>query len=318
MTDVDVQAVLRGLKGFQRDAVDHLIDQFYPEHGEPTSRRFLIADETGLGKSIVARGAIARAIEKLEADPRVDRIDVVYVCSNQDLAQQNLRRLNVTGERELPLATRLTLLATVLPHLSSPANGGGKKVNMISFTPATSGMTGGGWRTGQWEERALLAILLRPLVTTTDAEWDSLMDLMKATKGAERFRDGVRDLNQRLGGNVDRSIQAAFEELAREGATEEDDSTTLVGRMRTLVQERASGQAVRWDRIASLVGRLRQALAKASVDALEPDLVILDEFQKFRELLADPDTSETAELAHAMFSYDSARVLLLSATRRGC
>ena len=63
MTDVDVQAVLRGLKGFQRDAVDHLIDQFYPEHGVPASRRFLVADETGLGKSIVARGAIARAID---------------------------------------------------------------------------------------------------------------------------------------------------------------------------------------------------------------------------------------------------------------
>ena len=72
MSDLDVQAVLDGLKGFQRDAVDHLIDHFYPEHGEPTSRRFLIADETGLGKSIVARGAIARAIEKLEADPRVE------------------------------------------------------------------------------------------------------------------------------------------------------------------------------------------------------------------------------------------------------
>ena len=55
MTDVDVQAVLHGLKGFQRDAVDHLIGQFYPEHGEPASRRFLIADETGLGKSIIAR-----------------------------------------------------------------------------------------------------------------------------------------------------------------------------------------------------------------------------------------------------------------------
>jgi len=84
--------------------------------------------------------------------------------------------------------------------------------------------------------------------------------------------------------------------------------------MRTLVRDRTSGEGVRWERIASLVGRLRQALAKASVNALEPDLVILDEFQKFRELLADPNTSEAAELAHAMFSHESARVLLLSAT----
>ena len=57
MVDIDVQRVLAGLKGFQRDAVDHLIDQFYPAAGSPASRRFLIADETGLGKSIVASGS---------------------------------------------------------------------------------------------------------------------------------------------------------------------------------------------------------------------------------------------------------------------
>ncbi|WP_157006160.1 DEAD/DEAH box helicase [Agromyces laixinhei] len=314
MADVDVAGVLRGLKGFQRDAVDHLIAQFYPEDEAPSSRRFLIADETGLGKSIVARGAIARAIEKLETDASVDRIDIVYVCSNQDLAQQNLRRLNVTGERELPLATRLTLLATVLPRLSAPPNGGGKKVNLISFTPATSGMTGGGWRTGQWEERALLCILLRPLVATNEDEWDALIDLMKVTKGIERFRGGVNDLGRRMGGTVDPVIQAAFDELIREGAATADDSASLLGRMRALVHEGAAGENVHGDRVGSLIGHLRQALAKASVNALEPDLVILDEFQKFRELLADPDTSEAAELAHAMFSHESARVLLLSAT----
>jgi len=314
MADVDVAGVLRGLKGFQRDAVDHLITQFYPDGDQPGSRRFLVADETGLGKSIVARGAIARSIEKLEIDPSVERIDVVYICSNQDLAHQNLRRLNVTGERELPLATRLTLLATVLPRLSAPSTDGGKKVNLISFTPATSGMTGGGWRTGRWEERALLCILLKPLVTTNDSEWDALIELMKATKGVERFRGGVNDLAARMGGTVDPAIQVAFEALIRESTTEGDDSASMLGRMRTLVRERASGAIVNWDRVASLVGRLRQALAKASVNALEPDLVILDEFQKFRELLADPDTSEAAELAHAMFTHDSARVLLLSAT----
>ncbi len=314
MADVDVAGVLRGLKGFQLDAVEHLIAQFYPEGEKPASRRFLIADETGLGKSIVARGAIARSIEKLEADTNVDRIDIVYICSNQDLAQQNLRRLNVTGERELPLATRLTLLATVLPRLSAPSADGGKKVNLISFTPATSGMTGGGWRTGKWEERALLCILLRRLTATNDSDWDALVDLMKATKGVERFRQGVNDLTERMDGSVDPAIQEAFEALIREGATPGDYSTSMLGRIRALVQERAAGQNVRWERVASLVGRLRQALAKASVNALEPDLVILDEFQKFRELLADPETSEAAELAHAMFTHEDARVLLLSAT----
>lgn len=314
MADVDVQGVLAGLKGFQRDAVVHLIEQFYPADGSPASRRFLIADETGLGKSIVARGAIALAVEKLEADDTVGRIDIVYVCSSLDLARQNLQRLNVTGEHSLPLATRLTLLAKVLPQLSTASGTKGKKVNLISFTPGTSGMAGGGWRTGSWEERALLAILLRPLVTRDEAEWDALLDLLKATMRPENFRSRVIGLDDDLGGRVDVTIQRAFKALIAVQPTAGAENKSLMSRVRRLVRDSTSGRAVPWEQIASLVGNLRQALAKASVDALEPDLVILDEFQKFRQLLADPDTSEAAELAHAMFSHDSARVLLLSAT----
>ncbi|WP_199224457.1 helicase-related protein [Serinibacter arcticus] len=41
--------------------------------------------------------------------------------------------------------------------------------------------------------------------------------------------------------------------------------------------------------------------------------MILDEFQRFRNLL-DPETGEAAELAHSMFDYPQAKVLLLSAT----
>jgi len=48
---------------------------------------------------------------------------------------------------------------------------------------------------------------------------------------------------------------------------------------------------------------------------LKPDLVILDEFQRFRDLLKDPEKNATAELAHALFNYsEDLRVLLLSAT----
>ena len=65
----DAAAILSELKSFQRDAVEHVIHRFYGP-GE-TSRRFLVADETGLGKSVVARGVIARAIERLEHDDSV-------------------------------------------------------------------------------------------------------------------------------------------------------------------------------------------------------------------------------------------------------
>ncbi len=38
------------------------------------------------------------------ATKRVERIDVVYVCSNADIARQNINRLNVTGKEEFNLA----------------------------------------------------------------------------------------------------------------------------------------------------------------------------------------------------------------------
>ena len=54
--------------------------------------------------------------------------------------------------------------------------------------------------------------------------------------------------------------------------------------------------------------------AQISLDKLEPDLVIMDEFQRFKYLIhSDPDT-ETGMLAAKFFNAASVRMLLLSAT----
>ena len=57
-------------------------------------------------------------------------------------------------------------------------------------------------------------------------------------------------------------------------------------------------------------------LAETSLLSLEPDLIILDEFQRFKHLLDDED--EESALAQGLFNYadtqSSAKVLLLSAT----
>ena len=65
------------------------------------------------------------------------------------------------------------------------------------------------------------------------------------------------------------------------------------------------------------MGRLRSLLATTCIKALEPDLVILDEFQRFKGLLSGTDPA--ADLARDLFDYSGAdgrqtRVLLLSAT----
>ena len=94
----------------------------------------------------------------------MDRIDIVYICSNAGIARANLPKLQIGGasERSFALATRLTMLATEL----APADDGpgfmDNKLNFVSFTPGTSFEMGHSG--GQRRERELLFHLLAPHV----------------------------------------------------------------------------------------------------------------------------------------------------------
>ncbi len=318
MTPFSAAHVLQGLTPFQRDTVEHVIDRFY-RHG---ASRFLVADETGLGKTIVARGVIARAIEELQHDDSVDRIDIVYVCSNADLAAQNLGKLNVTGDTHHAFASRLTLLAKHSRHLRPASGGVGKPLNLVSFTPGTSFEKG--WRLGKAEERAILYLLLEDVLELRyQYRARAAVEILRGgVRSPERFREQVESLRQELRGDIDETVRGAF--LAAVGS--EDDASTLLGRFEELIGRAVSHRGVRpedGESVQSLVGDLRTTLARESVGLLEPDLVILDEFQRFRHLL-DHHT-EAGELAHYLYDHGAdrpgdhdgrpiARTLLLSAT----
>ena len=160
MRPPDVDAALEPLKPFQRRTVHHAFHRLF-EAPDSTSR-FLVADEVGLGKTLVARGIIARAIDHLWDS--VGRIDIVYICSNGSIARSNLPKLQVgtAGHHALSIATRLTMLATQL------ASHGGKrglaegKLNFISFTPSTSFNMGNA--AGRASERIVLFRLLEPII----------------------------------------------------------------------------------------------------------------------------------------------------------
>ena len=121
----NTKAVLNGLKDFQRGTVDYVFQRLYLDN--PGAKRFLIADEVGLGKTLVARGLIAKCIDKLWSE--VNRIDIIYICSNADIARQNINRLNVTGGKDFAFPTRITLLPIHLKNLTK------NRINFVSFTP---------------------------------------------------------------------------------------------------------------------------------------------------------------------------------------
>jgi hypothetical protein len=299
----DTASALAGLKDFQRATVDYVLSRFY---GLDPTRRFLVADEVGLGKTLVARGVIARTIDRLWDE--VPRINVVYICSNSDIARQNINRLSITGCEEAAQATRLTLLPLHMHDLKE------NRVNFVALTPATSFEQKGGG--GRIDERVLLYWLLhrawnihgsraslyvmQDYANTSSFEWR--VEHFDFSKLNEQLADefvaslAMQVLADRKAGKPD--LQARFEELRG-----------IFCRSDSRVPPDASKLRTRW------IGEVRWLLAKVCLATLEPHLIILDEFQRFKHLLQED--SEAGELARDLFESEAgqgARVLLLSAT----
>lgn len=296
----DVERTLASLKDFQRATVEHAFRRLFLDDDQV--KRFLVADEVGLGKTMVAKGVIAKAVDHLWDEPD-RRIDVVYICSNSQIARQNLSRLNVVGGTELRHADRLTMLPHVIRDLRA------QRINFVSFTPGTSfqvGSTG-----GKAEERVLLYWMLAACwgrEVTSPTRWKRFFE---GGKDRTRFESELRWFDRSA---LDAELCASFGEAIEkatgpEGGPLREELEACVLQFNYLRGKPERGLARRRD---ALVGRLRQLVARAAVDHLEPDLVILDEFQRFKDLL-DAD-GEGAELAHAIFDHPDAKVLLLSAT----
>jgi hypothetical protein len=179
----DPAPVLARLKDFQRCTAEVVFQRLYLDN--PPARRFLVADEVGLGKTLVARGVIARTLEYLH-DKR-DRIDVIYICSNAAIAAQNVNRLNVVGNHEFALASRLTLLPTQVASLAR------NPVNFISFTPGTTFNPKS--RDGAKEERVVLYRMLH-----NEAWLDALglLNLLQCRMGKDSWQWWAEEWQVRL------------------------------------------------------------------------------------------------------------------------
>jgi hypothetical protein len=291
---------LAGLKDFQRKTVEYVFERLY---GQDPTYRFLVADEVGLGKTLVARGIIAKTLEHLQ--DRVDRIDVIYICSNAAIASQNVDRLNVSDAKGFAIATRLTYLPKQVRSLRK------NKVNFISLTPGTA-FEHSRSRGGHSDERAILFRMLYDLPLGQRERRrqlrKGLMNILQATSSKYKWRAKARSLPS---GDLDADLSTTFRRAVLE---DRDLYGSLKEGCERFIRYRDNSRISREDSEFrySLIGKLRRKLASVCLSALEPDLVILDEFQRFKNLLNGDD--EAAILANALFEHPDVRVLLLSAT----
>jgi hypothetical protein len=299
----DVELTLSKLKDFQRSTVEYVFGRMYGKEGV---NRFLVADEVGLGKTMVAKGIVAKIVDVLR-QKKGRRIDIVYLCANRDIARQNIDRLNLFASERVSQANRLTLLPLHLKQLEPGPN-------FIAFTPATALELGRA--TGVARERAFLYRLLSDVWNFDGAAPKNFFQVGKANDNWDRAVSQLLDEIEELGG-IDAGVRSRFgEELKKLPGLRSEFKAALKHFQRRRDRPRNLPQAIRSLR-DPLIGKFRECLARACLSALKPDLIILDEFQKFRSLLKSDQSEEGEELSDLgkqFLNYPDAKILLLSAT----
>ncbi len=143
------------LKDFQRDTAEWVFKRLFDE--ENPTNRFLVADEVGLGKTIVAKGVVAQVLEHL-LNVGDKRHDIVYICSNSSIARQNIKKLVPNGVRPLDNVERLTMLPVAELNEGEDGLAG---INLLAISPGTSFAFGRS--TGKFQERVLAYLFVKEL-----------------------------------------------------------------------------------------------------------------------------------------------------------
>lgn len=297
------QQILSELKDFQRATVERCFDLY--KNGQ---RRVLVADEVGLGKTLIARGVIAK-LANLHKQTGDILFKVLYICSNTAIANQNIRKLkihdNVTVDGVSD--TRLSMQHLKIFEQENDPEIRNGYIQLIPLTPATSfNVT---ISSGIVQERALIFAILKRLVEFNGYE----LELEKIMQdGVGGFQTWAKDSIEQRVANCDSASNGAYlSTMCRDVSSyiEKDLLTELLGLCKTVrngTYDYAAGRRA--------IRKLRLLFAQISIRRLNPDLVIMDEFQRFRELITATPDSETGLLTNAFLKESVANTLLLSAT----
>lgn len=295
---------------FQAATAEHVLEAY-----KKGQRRVLVADEAGLGKTTVASEVVRCVKEELSNDVLEDDglYCIVYVCCNLQIAKQNIDTLSDEGAKVDLSQSRLSMQHFVYYRKKAELKSLGKDTLVLSLTPATSfQMTYG---TGSANERALMYACLSLLPEFGSKEQqDRLSDLLVgyAPKAWEwmsvHYYEEVRrpDMNE-YRETIVNAMSSKMSKVVSDGETYMD----------CLVRLCNSEHNKQWHNdIYYFTIELRTLFAEISLEILKPDLVIMDEFQKFSSLIDTDKATETEEnmIARKFFANKDTYILLLSAT----
>ncbi len=311
------EAVLGQLKDFQRATVDRVEELF-----RSGQKRVLVADEAGLGKTMIAKGVIYSEASEAFSHPHPRPFRVVYLCSSLEIARQNLRKLAVSGEANGDSDSsqshdvsdyRLSMLHLTLANVEP---GTDNCIQLIPLTPATSfDVTDS---PGKAQERAMMFHFLSE---TGLYSRSSLRNFLMAGCSRETW-DYSKTVIERYLKDREKMDPNCFRFLLDNLNRPGDSCPEILKEVKVYLEEERKGLKgkEREKEDNAHISRLRTLFGQINADWLKPDLVILDEFQRFPTLL-NPTSNDGHTDAAVLFSRflkgpnsSSSKVLMLSAT----
>lgn len=295
---------------FQAATAEHVLEAY-----KSGQKRVLVADEAGLGKTTVASEVVNRVKKELKNEVLDDDglYCIVYVCCNLQIAQQNIDTISNEGETVDLAQSRLSMQHFVYYRKKVELKALGKDTLVLSLTPATSFQMS--WGIGSANERALMYACLSLLPEFLSHNMlDKLSEILvgraqKSWKGlSEDYYNKVRYAN--MAEYRKAIVEALTSKLTQMYSKEE----TYMQRLIRLCNSEHNKQ---WkEDIYYFKIDLRKIFADISLEILKPDLVIMDEFQKFSSLIDTDKATETEEnmIARKFFANKDTYILLLSAT----
>lgn len=285
------------VKDFQRATADRIL-HIYKNLGH---RRVLLADEVGLGKTFVAKQVInlVREWHKQEKD---DFFKVVYICSNANIADQNIEKLGVENRMSIS-ESRLSMQHLYIKFAEKQIAEQHEKVEMpesiIPLTPSTSFRFYSAQGTAN--ERALMCDILCELTQFKEYK-EVISDFLSCN--VKNWQELTNTYNEKIKGCGDDYLFEMHSKLQTRL------SDAIINQLIEYAQNGCDNR-----RRADMINKLRRIFAEISIDMLDPDLVIMDEFQRFNSLLEQGD-DEQSMLANKFFDNErsNTKILLLSAT----
>lgn len=294
------KTVMDELKDFQRATVER-IDYLY----RCGQNRILVSDEVGLGKTLVARGTIAK-FAKLRKDENDDLVKIVYICSNSTIAEQNLDKLRIVNEIKVESTntSRLSMQHLNIFNEENDENVLNKYIQLIPLTPETSFKVSNSQ--GTVDERALMYAILKRVPEFKEYG----RNLEKILRFGVKWWDGPRDWFEKQVIECDQKSNGKYIKYM---------ISKIIEKLKENELWESFGQIIRktnFDKkeIKPFIVKLRLLFADISLDKLDPDLIIMDEFQRFKYLLDSEENSDMDRLTKKFFNSDDLRILMLSAT----